>query len=698
MSFLNSTILLLGSLALIPILIHLFNRQRVKRLEFSSVRYLKSLQKTRMRRLKIKQLILLILRTLIILTLVVAFARPTTEGSYSKALGSAAQASVVIMIDNSLSMLTETTEGTLFETARQSALEVCNNIASGDKIAVLAFNNKPIPLTNGFTSNHDFVRESLKKLTATRLGTKPQTAFEKALELLSASENYVKEIYIFSDLAGPDWKDIITLKNDENIKIYLNRLIKEDYENLKVTAINFGHSLIYPGRPVTISAEIINESKRRVDNLLVSLFVDQKRIAQTDISLSAHLTEKVSFTNIFENPGEHSGYIELTNDDLLEDNRWYFTISIPDQINVLALNESETDDHFLKLAFKPLPDSPTHINLTMGAQSRLASLDLFQYDLVLLHSSSLVSQADISKLASYVKSGGSILMFIPDDQNKDILNQKLFHPVFGTKLVSQQSVVQGEGFYRLSSLDFAHPIFSRFAEIDKDYLPEPDFYNLMQIATPGQGKTLASFSSGSPAIIEASWGSGKIIAFMSSYRNEDSDLVNHPFFVTFINRCAEYLAYDLNRLRDNFLTGHKISRTLLNIKPEKSLHIITPSQNKLFPAYTFAGSEVSLTIPEIDINGISEILVDDKSVEHFAVNYPPDESDGRFLSVSDFKKAFKGYEVISLEKNAEIGQIIQESRLGKELSRIFFILALIFIAAEMIIARGKPQSAEQSKN
>jgi hypothetical protein len=207
MNFLNTTILLLTTLAIIPILIHLFNRQRVKRIKFSSIRYLKSLQKTRMRRLKIKQLILLVLRTLIILMLVLAFARPATEGSYSSALGSAAQASVVMLVDNSLSMSTETKEGSLFELARHEASKTMDNFAAKDEIALISFNQEPKAETNGFTTNHAFARKALNSLQPTRIGTEPSKAIDNALELLSQSNNYVKEIYIFSDLAGPGWEN-----------------------------------------------------------------------------------------------------------------------------------------------------------------------------------------------------------------------------------------------------------------------------------------------------------------------------------------------------------------------------------------------------------------------------------------------------------------------------------------------------------
>ncbi len=699
MNFLNTTILLLTTLAIIPILIHLFNRQRVKRIKFSSIRYLQSLQKTRMRRLKIKQLILLLLRTLIILALVLAFARPATEGSYSSVLGSAAQASVVMLVDNSLSMSTETKEGSLFEQAKDDALKTMDNFESKDEVAVVSFNDEPRSETNGFTTNHAFARKALNSIPPTRIGTDPSKALDNALELLSKSNNYVKEIYIFSDLAGPGWENLSMndLTHDKNLKIYVNKLGKDDYENLKVTNVGFGNSLIYPGRPVNISAEVVNESPRRVDNLLISLYVDQKRISQTDVSVSSKSSEKVSFSYIFENPGEHEGFVEITDDDLLEDNRDYFSINIPDQIKVLILYENEGDDYFLKMGLKPLPESPSQVVTSSEPISRLASLDLDNYDCVILSSSTFLSQANISKLTSYIKGGGSVMAFVADDNNKAALNDKLFQPAFGCSIQGQLEVKQGEGFFQLSSLDFSHPIFSRFGEIEKSYLPDIDFFKIMKVGSPTKGKTLASFSTGSPAIIEAPWGNGKVLAVFSSIKADESDLVSHPFFVTFLNRAVEYMAYDLNRLTERYVTGLPISKTLLNINPQKSVEIVTPSGEKISPAYNFSGTELNLTIPPIQTNGISEIVVDGNNTEKFAVNFPADESDGRFLDVKNLKEAMPGTIIIDMHSGSDPGKIIKESRLGKELTKIFIIIALILLAIEMLLSRGSAEPAPEAK-
>jgi len=82
MVFLNPAVLLGLIAAVIPILIHLFNLRKLKKVEFSTLLFLKELQKSKIRKIKIKQWLLLALRVLIIVFLVAAFARPTVKKTF----------------------------------------------------------------------------------------------------------------------------------------------------------------------------------------------------------------------------------------------------------------------------------------------------------------------------------------------------------------------------------------------------------------------------------------------------------------------------------------------------------------------------------------------------------------------------------------------------------------------------------------
>src|SRR4030066_1542341 len=104
MTFLNPAVLFGLLAASIPILIHLFNLRKLKKIEFSTLSFLKELQKNKIRKVKLKQWLLLALRVLIILGIVFAFARPALRGTTIGGTASTAKTTAVFILDDTFSM------------------------------------------------------------------------------------------------------------------------------------------------------------------------------------------------------------------------------------------------------------------------------------------------------------------------------------------------------------------------------------------------------------------------------------------------------------------------------------------------------------------------------------------------------------------------------------------------------------------
>ena len=80
MTFLSPSILwLIGAIG-IPIAIHIFSLMRVDKVEFSSIRFIKELKTSSIRKIRNQKLLLLLLRILIIVCLVMMMAQPVTKG------------------------------------------------------------------------------------------------------------------------------------------------------------------------------------------------------------------------------------------------------------------------------------------------------------------------------------------------------------------------------------------------------------------------------------------------------------------------------------------------------------------------------------------------------------------------------------------------------------------------------------------
>ena len=102
LSFLNIAFLAGLAAAAVPILIHLFSRRKAPRMEWGSTRFLRELNRQRIRRVKLRQLLLLAVRALAIILFALAMGRPALTGG--RVPGGKAPSTAVILLDTSYSM------------------------------------------------------------------------------------------------------------------------------------------------------------------------------------------------------------------------------------------------------------------------------------------------------------------------------------------------------------------------------------------------------------------------------------------------------------------------------------------------------------------------------------------------------------------------------------------------------------------
>ena len=102
MNFISSVYLWLLPLVSVPLLIYLFNRSKLKNVDFSSLIFLDKIKDDSIKKINIINILLLLIRTLIILFFIIMMARPTYNSFYKS--NKNIDAIVIIGIDNSISM------------------------------------------------------------------------------------------------------------------------------------------------------------------------------------------------------------------------------------------------------------------------------------------------------------------------------------------------------------------------------------------------------------------------------------------------------------------------------------------------------------------------------------------------------------------------------------------------------------------
>ena len=133
---LSSPLFLIGLVAVaIPVIVHLFNFRRYRKVYFSNVDYLEQLQTETRRQSRLRQLLILAARILAIVFLVLAFARPVVPNRNNPL--KTGSSDVSIYVDNSFSMERTDGSGTLLEKAKTKAREIVSAYGPTDRFQLL---------------------------------------------------------------------------------------------------------------------------------------------------------------------------------------------------------------------------------------------------------------------------------------------------------------------------------------------------------------------------------------------------------------------------------------------------------------------------------------------------------------------------------------------------------------------------------
>lgn len=133
----SSLLILAGSLAGLPILLHLLMKQEPKRLIFPALRFLQVRQKQNQRKLRIRHWLLLALRCALIALFGIALFQPIAKSKGILALGGEQPIAACLIIDRSPSMGYRTGTATRMSEAIRRAMELLDDLPTGSRVAVI---------------------------------------------------------------------------------------------------------------------------------------------------------------------------------------------------------------------------------------------------------------------------------------------------------------------------------------------------------------------------------------------------------------------------------------------------------------------------------------------------------------------------------------------------------------------------------
>ena len=661
---------LIGLLAAaIPIAIHLIRREKPPKVMFSTIRFLKKTSKKLVLFQHLQQILLLLLRSLVIVLLVLAFARPLIDRSIARLLDVDPQ-SAVVLIDLSMSMQ----YGETFERAKTEALDIISSMTSGDEVALIGFSDGA-QLVSDFNSDMDSVRSTINEISAAGFGrTRYLPNLRLADQMLEESRFENRAVYLISDFQAADIEAFDeTWKLAPGVAFTGIDVGSEESTNLAITDVRSPERLLENASEQEILVRVRSTGTVYLQEGDVSLIVNGEVIDRKSVDLGDRSEEVVTFSTAFETEGSYYGEIRIGGDAFEADNSYYFTVDVLPKISVLTINgeasENWYDDegHWFGLAVGGAERSPFElVNLTPG---ELNEAVLRQSDVLVLLNVGNLTDDQTEIIVDYVIEGGALLV-APGDRVDPVSFNNQFESV-APALLEAQGLPNGNDYLVIADYDRRHPILR---PIESDWSAR--FQGHWRLSPTQDSEVLMQFDNTEPALVERQVGDGSVILFASAMDLEWNNLPLQSLFLPFVHETLRHLVQPELKQKA-YSIGDSFSVNL----DENAGSISARAPN---------GDEIIFTNMDF-ITQVSEpgfVTVEAGGAEtRFAINTLPEESNFARMPVENLFDS-----IINPDTNPIKSREVQNEQLAEELEQPqrlwWWILSLVMalVLAEALIA------------
>lgn len=697
MTFLNPLALIGLLAALIPLIFHLLNLRKLKTIEFSTLTFLKELQETKIRRLKLRQILLLIIRTLMIIFIVLAFSRPALKGTMLGTLAQHAVSTIVIIFDDSFSMGIQDQNGEYFKQAQKSAISIIELANPGDEIYLIKLSD--IEATQTIPArDREIVTQIVSEMKISQTFQPIENALRYAAKILNNSQNANKELYLISDIQKTHFLTEFKKENlifPDQVKVFVIEVGDGEIQNTAIDSIIIETKIFELNKPVIVKTSVQNFGKSQLRNFVASIYLDGIRSAQKSLDINSWSSTVAQFNVLPKIYGFVKGYIELESDNLEYDNRRYFSFYVPEKLSVVLVSSGEENSKFLKLALT----SNSHFELKQLPPERLSSVNMNDVDVIIMLSYENLSSSEITKLKNFVFDGGGLIIFPESDTNIEAFNRFLME--FNLSIsdgIFKAGIGSGFTFHKI---DFDHPLFSGvFLDVTKQNQKEinsPQIFISTKRKTESGENQIISTSNGYPFLSEQKIGNGRLLIYSVALKTTWSDLPYKSLFAPLIFRSVSYSAagsiQNENKIvgEEVFIKFNKKRITQPNLKlvlPDGTDQIIDLSREN------YDEKMRTLKLGKLETSGIYELTDGKNTLMIIAANLNPLESDLRKITVDEIYSYMGKFgvgekNVMILKVDSEIKQRILQSRFGTELWKFAIVIVLILVFLEMLIASDR---------
>lgn len=673
-----------------PIVVHLFDLRRYRKVYFSNVNQLEQLQQASRQESQLRRRLLLAARIAAIVFLVLAFANPSLDrGDDVLQPGTTA---VSVYIDNSFSMLQQSDEGSLLECAKRKAAEVAAAYSASDRFQLLTNNLSGEEFH--WLDRDDFL-SALDELTVSPNSVMLSEVVRRQQGFLHDAVATNRRAYLLSDFqrSTADMDQLADSAFDNASSVFVP-LQATTVDNIYLDTLIFDSPSFRVGDHVNVEVRIRSTAERTLEQVPLHLYVEGRRRAQTTVTLSPHGEAVVPMRFVVDHNGAIEGCVATADSPVTFDDTLFFALNVAGRIAVLDIHDARPNPCLVRLFGNDTAvDFRTTTANEAAALLSAASADV-EYDWVVLDAVSQPSSLLIHALHDYVERGGSVTVVVPnnpDEQAYTALLQPLRAPLLGKRV---------EGEARLSQIDYDHALFrSVFATRPKEVeMPRFTGWFTLRRTASAVVQDLLSLPSGD-AVLTVFYPVSQrpCYLFAAPLQESSTALGDHPLFVpTFYNMALysrppqqPYLLIASDAAPEDLPVFMKPPARMRGIYGGDDVE--TQSEVECMPNLVVTGGRSRLSTTNlVGLAGCYRLTDATGTVLSLAFNYGRTESEMEFLAPEDLPHD-EGL-AITLDANRPMSLHMDRAR---SLSHLCLWLALAMLLADVVLSRGKRNVRER---
>lgn len=710
MAFLNP-LFLLGILGIsVPITIHLLTRMRPRPIKWAAMELLRKSMSVRSFRIRLEDILLLIMRCLVIALLALAMARPTITGQNAESLGIGRKMTgAVIAIDGSFSMKCKPTAKSRFDRALDYIDEIQKTFKPGDIISLLLMGNYPRMLLRNVAYEELKFENKVRNLNSLQESLNLELCLEQVHSLIDEMKTPVRECYILTDAQSISWGNLSdrarkTLQDiSSQASIFVLAAEYNDDSNLSLTEFKPVSGSSRRGSWVRYAANIWNPGSQPRESVEVSLLRRGELIDKRIVNkIGPDEAISVPLLIYHDKPGDIELTAKLEWDQLATDNSRYLISHVHDNIRILCVNgvlANEPDQgrtNYIEKALVPRKsDGLPSLSVETSHWTDSWAERLPDYDVAILVNLPDINPDQTQLLYNFLKAGKGLFIFLGDKVNPHQFNvdmslgQVSLMPCELLE-VGQSDVEEG---WPVEVVNPDHPLSNGLKSLPTELLNQARLYQLFKTGSrAGSHEILKAAGTDMPLLIEGQVGDGKVLIFTSSADRDWTNFPIHPAYPIMIHEAIAYLTIK------SYERPVQIGKPLAVPLPFRS------EQSTDVTIYDPSGKEISLQIGEQEGREIVRYKHTDSAGFYglhaignapilLAMNIDPSESNVRTLGEGELRASLMGIQAQILMTEANIRAAIKKSRIGQELWPVFVILSLIFLLLEGYFAHRFSKSA-----